>query len=139
MLLAGASPDYPTEQHHNAPILGVCALQGHTEMVALLIEFGADVNLPNSEGLTPLELAASRGHCDVVRLLVQAGACLVAKDKKSSGLIQAAAEGHMNVVAYLLSCDWPGSPDIPKNQAHHALIAAATNGHNNVRFAILKI
>ncbi|XP_069974687.1 protein TANC2 isoform X9 [Penaeus vannamei] len=133
LLLAGASPDYPSEHLHNSPIMGVCAYQGHTEMVALLIEFGADVTLTNSEGVTALGLAASRGHCDVVRLLVQAGASLTAKDRQNmTPMVQAAAAGHLNVVGYLLSCDWPGPDDLLKNQAHQALVAAASNGHNNV-------
>lgn len=133
LLLAGASPDYPSEHLHNAPILGICAHQGHTEMVALLIEFGADVSLTNGEGVTPLGLAAAQGHCDVVRLLVQAGASLTAKDNQSSTpMVQAAASGHLNVVGYLLSCDWPGTPDLLKNQSHQALVAAASNGHINV-------
>ncbi|KAK7071448.1 Protein tanc2, partial [Halocaridina rubra] len=133
LLLAGASPDYPSEHIHNSPILGVCAHQGHTEMVALLIEFGADVNQTNSEGVTALGLAAARGHCDVVRLLVQADASLTMKDKQNqTPMVQAAAAGHLNVVGYLLSCDWPGPHDLLRNQAHQSLVAAAANGHSNV-------
>ncbi|XP_064088826.1 protein TANC2-like isoform X6 [Macrobrachium nipponense] len=133
LLLAGASPDYPSEHLHNSPILGVCAHQGHTEMVALLIEFGADVNQTNSEGVTALGLAAARGHCDVVRLLVQANASLTMKDKQNqTPMVQAAAAGHLNAVGYLLSCDWPGPHDLLRNQAHQSLVAAASNGHSNV-------
>lgn len=133
MLLAGASPDYPSEHLHNSPILGVCAHQGHTEMVALLIEFGADVNQTNSESVTALGLASAQGHCDVVRLLVQAGASLTSKDRQNhTPMVQAATAGHLNVVGYLLSCDWPGPDDLLKNQSHQALVAAASNGHGNV-------
>lgn len=134
LLLAGASPDYPSEHLHNSPILGVCAHQGHTEMVALFIEFGADVNLANNEGVTALGMSSAQGHCDVVRLLVQAGASLTSKDKQNNTpMVQAAAAGHLNVVGYLLSCDWPGPNDLLKNQSHQALVAAASNGHINVR------
>nr|XP_045610158.1 protein TANC2-like isoform X4 [Procambarus clarkii] len=133
LLLAGASPDYPSEHLHNSPIIGVCAHQGHTEMVALLIEFGADVNQTNSEGVTALGLASAQGHCDVVRLLVQAGASLTSKDRQNhTPMVQAAAAGHLNVVGYLLSCDWPGPNDLLINQSHQALVAAASNGHSNV-------
>lgn len=119
--------------------MGVCAYQGHTEMVALLIEFGANVTLTNSEGITAVGLAASCGHCDVVHLLVQAGASLTAKDRQNmTPVVQAAAAGHLNVVGYLLSCDWPGQDDLLKNQAHQALVVAASNGHNNVsRYQII--
>lgn len=133
LLLAGASPDYPSEHLHNAPILGVCAHQGHTEMVALFIEFGADVSQANNEGVTALGMASAQGHCDIVRLLVQAGASLTSKDKQNrTPMVQAAAEGHLNVVGYLLSCDWPGPSDLLRNQSHQSLVAAASNGHINV-------
>lgn len=48
-------------------------------------------------------------------------------------MVQAAAEGHLNVVGYLLSCDWPGPSDLLRNQSHQSLVAAASNGHINVR------
>ncbi|RXG68833.1 Protein TANC2 [Armadillidium vulgare] len=133
LLLAGASPDYPTDQLHNSPVLGICAYEGQAEMVGLLVEFGADVNLTNTEGVSPLSLAAERGHCDIVRLLVQAGADIAMKDNRKEGSLTAAAKsGHLNVVAYLLSCDWPHPQDILIEQANQALVAAAGQGHLNV-------
>lgn len=102
-------------------------------MVGLLVEFGADVNLTNTEGVSPLSLAAERGHCDIVRLLVQAGADIAMKDNRKEGSLTAAAKsGHLNVVAYLLSCDWPHPQDILIEQANQALVAAAGQGHLNV-------
>lgn len=67
LLLAGASPNHITEYLGNAPILCMYAYEGCVEMVSLLLEFGADVELTNSQGCTALSLAATRGHCDVVR------------------------------------------------------------------------
>lgn len=67
LLLAGASPNHVTEYLGNAPILCMYAYEGCVEMVSLLLEFGADVELTNSQGCTALSLAATRGHCDVVR------------------------------------------------------------------------
>ena len=45
-------------------------------MVALLLEFGANVDLANNQGCTPLIIAATRGHQDVVQQLTAAGAIL---------------------------------------------------------------
>lgn len=67
LLLAGASPNHVTEYLGNAPALCMYAHEGSVEMVSLLLEFGADVELTNSQGCTALSLAAARGHCDVVR------------------------------------------------------------------------
>lgn len=66
LLLAGASPNYITEFLGNAPVLVMYAQEGISEMVSLLIEFGADVNLTNSQGCSALTLAAARGHTEVI-------------------------------------------------------------------------
>src|SRR4051794_33634993 len=49
---------------------------GHTEVVKLLIEKGADMNIGSSYKAphTPLQTAAEEGHYEVVELLLQRGA-----------------------------------------------------------------
>ena len=44
LLLAKASPHYVGGLMQNAPLLALFAHEGNEDMVALLIEFGADVN-----------------------------------------------------------------------------------------------
>ncbi|GAB1532438.1 MULTISPECIES: ankyrin repeat domain-containing protein [Brevibacillus] len=44
------------------------------EMVQLLIDHGADVNIPDSEGKTPLYRAKERGYHEIVQILQKAGA-----------------------------------------------------------------
>ena len=48
--------------------------EGHTEIVKLLIESGADVCFRDEEGFTALKWASSEGHIDIVKLLREAGA-----------------------------------------------------------------
>ncbi|XP_061400176.1 protein TANC2-like, partial [Musca vetustissima] len=134
ILLAGASPHYRTEFMGDATILCIAAYEGIVPMVSLLLEFGADVGLTNSQGCTPLILAAMRGHCDVVRLLVAAGSSLGQCDTtQRCALVQAARMGRLNVVKYLLACDWtprPNSNDVNLPTAiHQSLIAAASQDH----------
>ena len=50
------------------------AWKGHTDIVKLLIENGADVNEKNALGWTPLGSAAYFGYTDVVKLLIEKGA-----------------------------------------------------------------
>jgi ankyrin repeat protein len=46
----------------------------HTEVVRLLVEAGADVNLADAEGVTPLAHAQRRGYEEIAAILRQAGA-----------------------------------------------------------------
>jgi hypothetical protein len=56
-----------------AIILGDGGLR-HTEVVRLLVEAGADVNLADADGATPLALAQRRGYDAMVEILRSAGA-----------------------------------------------------------------
>jgi len=66
--------------------LHYAAREGHTEIVKLLINSGADMNVVvrrtsfTRHGFTPLHYAAYEGHLDVVKLLVEAGADVNARD-----------------------------------------------------------
>lgn len=46
----------------------------HTEVVRLLVGAGANVNLADGEGVTPLEHARQRGYDEIARILQAAGA-----------------------------------------------------------------
>jgi ankyrin repeat protein len=46
----------------------------HTEIVRLLVEAGADVNIPDRDGITPLAHAKRRNYSGMVRILQGAGA-----------------------------------------------------------------
>ena len=50
--------------------------EGHTSVVKLLVENGADVDAQNNRGFTPLMFACTRSHVQTVREIVQAGADL---------------------------------------------------------------
>ncbi|XP_069102299.1 uncharacterized protein [Argopecten irradians] len=90
------------------------ALNGHREIVELLLSHGAD---PNSA----LASAARGGHIDIVQMLLSHGA----DPKKDDALYKAAFYGHREIVELLLShgAD-PNSGD--------ALYEAALNGHREI-------
>lgn len=47
----------------------------HQEIVRLLLENGADVDLADKDGVTPLEHTKERGYREIERMLLEAGAC----------------------------------------------------------------
>ena len=63
--------------------IGNAAAAGHTEIVELLIQAGANVNLSNRAGFTPIASAAYAGHGEIVRLLIDAGADIQAPASES--------------------------------------------------------
>ena len=70
-----------TRDQHGWTLLCHAALHGHTELVRMLIERGADVRLNK-----PIHYAGQRGHREICRLLVDAGAIdqLVDSDNKEA-------------------------------------------------------
>src|SRR5574337_1022092 len=65
--------DAPVNQSGWTPLM-YAAYSGRADMVALLLEKGADVNARAPNQSTSLMLAARNGHMDAVRLLLKAGA-----------------------------------------------------------------
>ncbi|XP_061714025.1 protein TANC2 isoform X2 [Cydia pomonella] len=144
MLLAGGSPNQITDCLGNAPLLCMYSYQGILAMVALLLEFGADLEMTNSQGCTALSLACQRGHTDVARRLIAAGASLSHTDTaEQTPLVHAAKNGHRDTVIYLLGCQTGRDDRNPLDfdddnieqvvpGSRHALIGAAQNGHLDI-------
>ena len=48
--------------------------KAHQQIVQLLVDHGADVDLADKDGVTPLQHARERGFTEIERILLQAGA-----------------------------------------------------------------
>ena len=129
--------DYVTKSDQTA--LFWAAAEGHAEVVAELIEFGADFRRTLESGFTPLLFAARAGHLDVVRTLIAAGADaseridpspdwrLVGYGAKlrpgATALHVAAENGNFELAAFLL--DAGVDPNIEGAMGYRALHAIA--------------
>ena len=63
----------PSLQRGGVGPLHLASRHGHTHLVRLLLDHGADVNLPSRGGVGPLHLAARFGHSATVELLLDKG------------------------------------------------------------------
>ncbi|KAH9138587.1 hypothetical protein AeRB84_017098 [Aphanomyces euteiches] len=81
------------------------ASAGRLEIVKVLLDHGASIDLPDNVGSTPLILASWHGCFDVVRELLARGASIDATDNfdGSSPLNMAAFTGSLNIVRELLA------------------------------------
>lgn len=55
-------------------LLHLCSFTGRVACVRRLLELGANPNLADNEGWTPLHVAAAAHHVDILKLLLQGGA-----------------------------------------------------------------
>jgi ankyrin repeat protein len=78
MLIAAKAPlDHVNNLKWTALIESIVLGDGgknHTETLRALVEAGADVNIPDGSGATPLRLARGRGYREMVAILEKAGA-----------------------------------------------------------------
>jgi ankyrin repeat protein len=79
LLKAGAPVNvYSQNPLHTAPIQSAAAA-GQLDIVVMLVQFGAEVNVCEQGGYTPLHAAAQNGDLDMLRFLVLNGADQEAK------------------------------------------------------------
>ena len=80
------------------------ARNGYSDIVAYLLNKGADPNIANNSNVTPLNAAASNGHEEVVKLLVEKGADPNIIDSYGdSSHLAAAQRGHWEIVKLLIA------------------------------------
>jgi uncharacterized protein len=101
-----------------------------------LITAGAGVNEPDSDGDTPLMLAAAQGHTDIIVALLRKGAdASLHNDQGETALHQAAHGGHLGVIEALLATG--AHVDARDNGGSTPLMCATFGGHANVAMALL--
>jgi uncharacterized protein len=77
LIAAGAPLDHVNNLGWTALIESIVLGDGgknHTDTLEALVKAGADVNLPDRSGFTPLRLAKVRGYNEMAKILEAAGA-----------------------------------------------------------------
>jgi ankyrin repeat protein len=84
-------------------VLHKAVLSGRLQVICVLIDNGADVNMKDSEGNTALHLAAKEGKVDAVRCLVERESRVSASNKNGDTPLHVAAKnGKFEIVRYLV-------------------------------------
>lgn len=89
----------PNSLFDTRPAVTISAMFGQYEVTKMLLDAGADPNLPDGPLTTALMLAAEEGHADVVKLLLEYGANESLRDlSKETALDKAINNEHLDVV-----------------------------------------
>jgi ankyrin repeat protein len=110
LLEEGAGADTVDAEGNPALSYAINALQagGTTDMVAMLLNNGADPDVLDNLGKAPLALAAKNGRLEAVQMLLDAGADVntrfaIGSANDKSPLIQAVENGHVEIVELLVA------------------------------------
>lgn len=100
-LALGENPNQLELDVNSTPLIAAI-LEGHTEIVDILLESGADQNFIGFEGQLSTHVAAWCGHLDILKKLDSLGVSLEAKDDdRYTPLHLAAQNGHDDTVRFL--------------------------------------
>ena len=118
------------------------ALRGHTNIVALLLEKGADFNGKNVADWTPLMHSSLEGHIEIVKLLLNKGAQVNAMTPVSgTALLFASWNGHEEIVKLLLSAGADPTIELSgtdRDDGATAIDFARRTGHMSIVNLLLK-
>ena len=109
------------------PLLAASA-QNRQDIVKILLEKGANPDIPNLIQVTPLMMAAHHGFFQVCSLLIEYGASINMQDEEGNTALYVASKmGHIRIVQLLLSNH--AKPDIPTCSGKTPLDIAYDNSH----------
>lgn len=114
----------------NKELFDACA-SGDFASVCSNIAKGADVNVANGDGRTPLMRAAKRGYTDIVRVLLDNGSDVRKRDKNNkTALMGASKKGHLDIVKLLIESH--ADVNAHDNSGRTSLMRAAFLGYDEV-------
>jgi ankyrin repeat protein len=79
LLAMGANPNIPSQNGYNVYPIHAAVSSNFVQIVKMLMEAGALVNVVQTSRVSPLHMAAQNGHIDLIILLLEQGASIEAK------------------------------------------------------------
>lgn len=114
----------------NTPLI-LAARKGNAEIVSILMNSGANVDMRSGNGGTALIIATQKGFTDIAIKLVSAGADVDAKAKNgNTALLVAAQKGYTEIVSKLISAG--ADVDLQAANGTTALIIAVRRGFTEI-------
>ena len=123
-------PEGPTLLHHAAGL-------GHTQIVLLLLRFGADTSIAVGPLGTPLHVAALCGHVSTVKAMIKAGCPVDVVASNGASVLHYAVKGsNAEVISVVLSagCDINSTDDDGTTPLH----MAAREGNTDTALELLR-
>ena len=118
-LLCMPGVDVNDSFHRNYTALLCAVRQEDSDLVQVLIGAGADIEVKDGSGCSPLHTACEKGELAIVQMLVEAGADVrVVDDRGNTCLLLAADHGHTETVRYLVN--------LPKVDVNHRNMSRLT-------------
>jgi ankyrin repeat protein len=112
-------------------------LSGKTDLIQLLINHGADVNVTDAQGRTALEFAATQNDTNAAKLLLASKAAIETRDKDgNTPLYEAVDKGNAAMVSLLL--DSGATVDDANNKNTTPLLLAVSRGRVDVTRILLE-
>ena len=88
--------------YRNRTAIHTSAFHGYLGIAHLLFEHGAELDIPDEDGFTPLILAAHEGHFEIVKWLIEKGVSICKKDKFGDTALETSEiNGHIEIMKYL--------------------------------------
>lgn len=129
LLQAGADVNCRNIYSGQTPLL--IAIDNKWDMVVkVLLEFGADTQVTDHVGITPLYCAANSDCCEVVRWLINAGCDVNIGSQDHAPIFIAARRGFLSIVKVL--CEAGCEINIANKYGVTPLYEAAIKGNNNI-------
>ncbi|XP_060766570.1 dynein axonemal heavy chain 12 isoform X3 [Neoarius graeffei] len=103
-LVTGA--DVHSQAQDWATILFEASASGNPDVISLLLEYGADANIPKHTGHLPIHRVAHRGHVKALAILIPVTTWDAVEESGMSPLHSAAAGGHSQCLEMLLNAGY---------------------------------